>query len=241
MLQDTLRQLSSHRAACKQWSVFVSVAVLVFGALGRLSTANLLWMAAPLVLLGFAEAGYAARETYGEQLLKNGKNNEQLVVLPKESALATSRRTAVSLCSLSVWPFYLALWGVIAASAYNLPRTATSMPALTGATAAHATQPGIPGGPTNYAPSGYPQAMMQRPPNGMPNAGPYMGYPGTAPRTPGPAFPRPVGPTNFNSAPPNRATYGTTSQHLPAQSPVGPPSPQAAPVQSGSPPASPGK
>jgi hypothetical protein len=58
MLHETIHRYSSQRAICKQWSVFLGVAVLLVGALGKVSPANLLWAAAPLLLLGLAEAGY---------------------------------------------------------------------------------------------------------------------------------------------------------------------------------------
>jgi hypothetical protein len=221
MLQDTLRQLSSHRAGCKQWSVLVFVAVLVFGALSRASTPNLLWMAAPLVLLGFAEAGYAAREAYGEQLLKNGKINEQLVVLPEESALATLRRAADALCSLSIWPFYIFLWGLFTVSAFQLPHYAK--PISSALQTANANVVSSDGG-NNNQPT-YPPGVAPRYPNGMPYTGPYPGYPGYVggvPRSPGANFPRPVTPgPNFAARPatPQLKTLPPVVPNSPAQVP----------------------
>jgi ABC-type transport system involved in cytochrome c biogenesis permease component len=112
MLLEIQRQLSSQRAACKLFSTFIAVAILLAGAFGRLDTPSLLWVSAPIVVLGLAEAGYAAMErTYLEQA-KRGTTDD----LPDGQQLPpTSVGLGGFLSALgtfSVWPFYLLLWGI---------------------------------------------------------------------------------------------------------------------------------
>jgi hypothetical protein len=129
MLPDIIHRYSAQRANCKQWSVFLAVAILLVGALGKLSAANLLWAAAPLLLLGLAEAGYAGQERRCAELLKSRKGNEEVAALLPEGASASILRTAVAAMSLSVGPFYLGLFAIVAAGggAMNSPGRATGI------------------------------------------------------------------------------------------------------------------
>ena len=115
MLPDIIHRYSSQRATCKQWSVLLGVAILLVGALGKVSAANLLWTAAPLLLLGLAEAGYAGQERRCVDILKSRKGNEEVSALLPEAASASILRTAVAAMSVSVWPFYLGLFAIVAA------------------------------------------------------------------------------------------------------------------------------
>jgi len=230
MIQDILRQLSSHRAACKNWSVIVSIAIFVAGALARLNTMTLLWAAAPLVLLAFAEAGYAARQEYLAEQANAGKAADQSKVLPSPPAMAGLRGFASALGSLSIWPFYLALWGVFVAGAFNLPRSAAlgASSAEASATVVGAAQPAVSG--VNNGLPGYPPGVVPRYPNGAPYTGPLPGYPGVAARTPGPGFPRPATPVNFGPRPPVRPAFTPAALPPAAPStPLAPLAPQAAP------------
>src|SRR5258707_682006 len=76
MVQESLQRLGSQSAACKWGSVLLGAAALV-GC--RLGGENLLWLAAPGLLLALADAGYAAQarriaEFAGRAL--NGSNKD---------------------------------------------------------------------------------------------------------------------------------------------------------------------
>lgn len=114
MLVDIVHRYSAHRAACKQCSVALGIAILLVGALGKVAPANLLWAAAPLLLLGLAEAGYAGQERRCLELLKGKKGNEEVVALLPEAANASILRTAVAAMSVSIWPYYLGLFAIVA-------------------------------------------------------------------------------------------------------------------------------
>ena len=186
MLQDTLRQLSCHRAACKLWSIVVSIAVLLAGSFGRLDTAVLLWAAAPLVLLGLSEAGYAARQSYLRQATREVSENASAEP-PPPSTMSTLWHYASAVGSLSIWPFYLALFGLVVAAAFNMP-----VRPVTPLTVSVANLPGnLPGtmsnqpyGPMTTGPM-LPQYFPQRPPNvartPFPPHAPFTPWPGNTP------------------------------------------------------------
>ncbi len=177
MLQDRALQFCSHRMACKQWSVLIAVALLAIGVLGRLNTAAMLCAAAPMLLLAFVDAGYAMREKLESESGEAGNEN----------VLIKIRRFIHSLGSLSVWAFYLALWGIFAVSACHLPRFA--VPVQGALTTAAATPQQTPSNVT-----GYPPGMPLRYPNGAP-------YSGNPPRTTAPGFPRAATPMSFTPRP----------------------------------------
>jgi len=114
MIENNLHRLSSQRAACKQWCVLLGVAILLVGGLGKLSATTLIWAAAPLLLLGFTEAGYAAQQRREEDQLRSRKGNNEGLPLAPESAAVSATRWAVSAVSLSIWPFYLGLFSIVA-------------------------------------------------------------------------------------------------------------------------------
>jgi hypothetical protein len=173
------------------------VAILLAGAFGRLDTPSLLWVSAPIVVLGLAEAGYAAMErTYLEQT-KRGTTAE----LPGSQQLPPPVGLGGFLSALgtfSVWPFYLLLWGIFVAGAINLPRHLPKDQVTTVVPA----PPKIPSA-TNV-PSGmnhFP-AMPQRPQNGPANLpATYPAYPTIPLHTPATGYPRPATPVNFGPRP----------------------------------------
>ena len=114
MYTEPSHRYSFHRAACKQWSVGLGVIILLVGGLAGVNPTKMLWAAGPLLLLGLVEAGYAAQERRYAELLKGKKGNEEISVLPPEAASASVVRTAVAALSLSVWPFYLGLFAMVA-------------------------------------------------------------------------------------------------------------------------------
>lgn len=114
MNSDISNRVSSYRATCKLWSVGLGVVILLIGGLAGVAPVKMLWAAGPLLLLGLVEAGYAAQERRYAELLKAKKGNEEIAVLPPEAASASLVRTAVAALSLSVWPFYLGLFAMVA-------------------------------------------------------------------------------------------------------------------------------
>lgn len=120
MLQDSIHRLCSQRATCKLCGVFLGVAILLAGALGRLGAVNLLWAAAPILLLGLIDAGYAAEQRRCAELLKEQKGEESMPP-PPETAGASILGTVSALLSRSVSPFYLGLLGIVAAGAFLMP------------------------------------------------------------------------------------------------------------------------
>jgi len=196
MLNETIGQLSSHRAACKRWSIFLAVAILIAGGLGKLSTASLLWAASPLLLLALTEAGYAAEQGRCPEFFRHGKGDETLEVLPSESTMVSSRRFGSALVSISIWPFYLALWAVVLAGAFELPRHTMPSPIISAAeTGSAVREPGKPVLPGTNNGSGYPQNPFANQPSGNP---------GMPQRTPGTVLQRPVTPVNYGARPPVR-------------------------------------
>ena len=121
MHPDTLHRYSNYRASCKQWSVALGVGILLVGALGKLDAGSVLFAALPLLLLGLVEAGYAAQERRCLELMKGRKGNDELAGLLPESAPAGIVRTARAAVSVAVWPFYFALYGIVAAGSGALP------------------------------------------------------------------------------------------------------------------------
>jgi hypothetical protein len=116
-----LQRYSLQRAICKQCTVFLAVAILLIGALGRLAAINLLWAAAPLLLLGLAEAGYAAQERRCAELLSRGKGQDESLTLLTAAGEVGFVRTVMAALSFSIWPFYLGLIGIVVAGSRAFP------------------------------------------------------------------------------------------------------------------------
>jgi hypothetical protein len=180
MLPEVLHHPFSRRFACKQWSAIISIAILFVGMLGRFDTAAILWISAPLLLLGLTDAGYATLADQLLESLKAGKGSDESFIYQDQSALIQLRRFAGALCSISVWPFYLTLWGIVVGAAFELPKHYVTL-----ANDAGASRTVLPG---------YPQGVTQRLPNTPFPSGPL--------RTPWPPFMRPGMTPNFGAKPP---------------------------------------
>ncbi|EDY15971.1 hypothetical protein CfE428DRAFT_6490 [Chthoniobacter flavus Ellin428] len=111
MTLETTNRYSAYRAACKQWSAGLGVLILLVAALASLNATKLLWVAAPLLLIGLVEAGYAAQERRCAELLRANKGDAGLA---PEAASASVVRTTFAALSLSIWPFYLGLFALVA-------------------------------------------------------------------------------------------------------------------------------
>jgi hypothetical protein len=88
-------------------------------ASGRVGGEGILWVAAPAVVLGLADAGYAARmRRLGEMAAQyEGSRAPKLSELIQTEAgagfMAETRGLVKGLLSPSVWPYYLSLAGVV--------------------------------------------------------------------------------------------------------------------------------
>ena len=163
MLQNTIQRLYSQRSVCKQSAVFLSIVILLVGAVIGLSRSSLMWAGAPLLLLWLAEAGYAAEQKRCEEWLKGAKGKDDESAFVPEASVGGVVSAA---CSMGVLPFYLVLLGIVAAAAFYMP---VKVPAPQ--TVTIASQPaGFPMQPYRPATTG-PMAPPQRfaaPPNASP-------------------------------------------------------------------------
>jgi len=164
MLFEMIHRLSSQRGHCKSCGVILGIAVLLAGALGGLGKGSLLWIAAPLVLLGLVDAGYAAQQRRCEELLKRPERNEDATAFLPETAGTVIRRFCSAVLSLSVWPFYLSLLGMVVAAAFYMP-VKVSAPSVARA-AVSSPMGNLPGQPYRSNPMNGmpPQYFPQRPP-----------------------------------------------------------------------------
>ena len=195
MLHDLIVQLSFSRTACKLLSILLAVASLISGALGRLSTISLLLAAAPLVMLGLLDAGYAGKaEHFSEQIRSCDGKDGTPVDLRKESTVAAVGRMVRAIGFVSIWPFYLALWGIVAAGTVNLSHLA---PPLSAATVSGTTV--VTGPPVQATPRpSTPPWMVRTPliPKRFPNGTPMNHFSPSNPALPSPpgnpGLPRPA-------------------------------------------------
>jgi hypothetical protein len=139
--KSSYSHLSSHRAACKQWSAGLGVLILLIGGLAGLNPTKMLWAAGPLLLLGLVEAGYAAQERRYAELLKAKKISEETPALLPEPASASVVRTTFAALSLSIWPFYLGLFAIVGIGGEEMAASNKKMLVSNGP-------------PANYAPAG---------------------------------------------------------------------------------------
>jgi hypothetical protein len=175
------------------------VAVLFAGTFGRLDTATLLWISTPIVMLAFAEAGYLAREKDCVEQANQGMGDG-----PVGEAKSLPTRIGLSgffsaLGAFSVWPFYLVLWGIFAASAINIPRQMTKNQVAVTMTPA---SPTILGAPNAASGMNHFPVAAQRPQYGVTNLpATYPAYPAIPLHTPATGYPRPATPVNFGPRP----------------------------------------
>jgi hypothetical protein len=123
MLKELILRYSSRRASFKLAGALAGVAILLVGTIEKVGVGKgYLWMAAPLLLLGFAEAGYAGEQRRCIDLLKKGNGADDLSALVPESAGASVVRFGFAVLSPSIWPFYLVLFGLVAFGGEEIAR-----------------------------------------------------------------------------------------------------------------------
>lgn len=148
MTQDPYPHLSSQRAAFKQTSVVLAVAILLVVALGGLSVKTILWAATPLLLLALADAACLWEQRRLAECSSAEKSGEEKSSpLRAETTGGSVMRILSALSARSIWPFYLGLFALIAAGAGNLPRRDTSPPAsiaIAPSTETRLAQPSMP-------------------------------------------------------------------------------------------------
>lgn len=119
MLHATLQRLAGQSAACKIWGAVLSATALLFAA-GRAGGEPLLWAATPVILLALADAGYVGQSRriaayVARREPKELGNTKDIVhLLVQGSAFPEAFKSLASVLSLSVWPFYLSLAGLVA-------------------------------------------------------------------------------------------------------------------------------
>jgi len=211
MQQDPIHRLSSQCANCKLCGVFLGVAILLAGALGRLGAVNLLWAAAPLLLLGLTDAGYAAEQRRCAKLAQDQNGNESIPG-PPEAAAASILGTVSAILLPSIWPFYLGLLGTVTAGALLMPIKEPPAPVMPAMAASPINNlPGQPYRPMTPLPM-LPRNVPQRPHVGTPFPGevpfhgqsPFPMKPATTPviqRNTSPAIQKPVAPITDNPSP----------------------------------------
>lgn len=163
MLPETIHRLSAQRATCRVSGIVLGVIILLTGMLGRLGGMSLVWPASPLLLLLFVDAGYAARQRRCVELFKERQGSEGISVHLPESAAASIPGMMAAVFSLSIWPFYLCLLGMVTAGAFLMPIKEippSNGPAMTGGSTANG-----PGQPYRQATDGPipSQSIPQRP------------------------------------------------------------------------------
>jgi hypothetical protein len=115
MLKDLILRYTSRRSTFKLAAVLAGVAILLVGTIEKVGVGQgFLWMAAPLLLLGLAEAGCAAEQRRCLELLKKGDAAAEIAALVPESAGASVVRFAFAVLSPSIWPYYLTLFALVA-------------------------------------------------------------------------------------------------------------------------------
>ena len=128
-LQTLLQRCANQRLAFKCAALLLAIALLLLAGLGKLNAPMLLITNAPLLLVALMDAAVSAQErrcfTLLAKLAENGNSNKLSAAelawpLAPEDAGTSAQRTVLAFLSLSVWPFYLALGGIVAAGAASI-------------------------------------------------------------------------------------------------------------------------
>lgn len=115
MLKDWILRSSPRRYICKVASVITGIAILALPAIEKLTAfATVLWIASPLLLFWLMDAGMAAEQRRCIELLKKDPTEEDPSVLLWGDGDASIVWFFRGLISLSIWPFYLVLFGLVA-------------------------------------------------------------------------------------------------------------------------------
>ena len=115
MLKDLILRYTSRRATFKLAAVLAGMAILLIGATEKVGIGKgFCWMGAPLLLLGLVEAGYAAEQRRCVELWKKNGEGDDVAALSSEPVGASVVRFVFAVLSLSIWPFYLAVFALVA-------------------------------------------------------------------------------------------------------------------------------
>ncbi len=211
-MQTILREAFSRRMICKLCTIFLTIGLLLTGALSGLEKIQLLWIGAPILFLWFIDTAYTAEYRQCIESLKGSITAENLSVV-SESPVKTVGRFGEALISLSIWPFYLPLVGIFVSAAFWMPVKAIT-PAVTAVNLV-GNSPGQPYRPIPNNPMYQPS--MQHP---QPGLLPFAARPSMTPayqrngpggltpmatpltRTVNPNYPKPLSPAPI-TAPPN--------------------------------------
>jgi hypothetical protein len=124
MLKDWILRSSSQKYICKVVSIVGGVVVLAVSTVDKLTAfATVLWTVAPLLLLSLMDAGLSAEMRRCADLLKKNPTKDDPSVILWEGGDAGLFRFFRELISLSIWPFYLILFGLIVFGAEEITKS----------------------------------------------------------------------------------------------------------------------
>lgn len=114
LVNSAMQRLAGQSSACKLCGAALGAVVLLFAA-GRSGGESLLWATAPVGLLALADAGYVAAR---RRLVKSGAGSADsarnvLQCQAVDGGFEEVGNLLAGFFSLSVWPFYLALGGLV--------------------------------------------------------------------------------------------------------------------------------
>lgn len=118
MLKEIIVQSSFRRLNCKIAAAVAGLALLLTASVGKAVVgADFAWAAAPLLLMGLAEAGLLALQSRCIELIKVKASDDEAALIVERGQTSVIRYI-VSALSLSIWPYYLGLF-VLAAMGGN--------------------------------------------------------------------------------------------------------------------------
>jgi len=212
ILYAILQRLAGQSAVCKIWGIVLSATALLFAA-GRAGGEPLLWAAAPVILLALADAGYVGQSrriaayVARREPKELGNTKDVVHLLVEGSTFPEAFKSLASVLSLSVWPFYLSLAGLVAGLGMTVlvPRNKPTpvLPTFPQATPAYTQQN-----------SPFPNPRPANTP--VTPARPFPGPSSTNPPLTTPAFPSPPKPiTGANTRPASVRPQPTGNKQLP--------------------------
>lgn len=200
MLENLILGYSSRRGVFKVVAVLAAMAILGLGVVQKVAEVKcFLWLATPILLLGFAEAGLVAEQRRCWELLKK---HGDVSVPPAEGVGACLLRYGFAVISFSIWPFYLTLFGLIWLGSGEIAKA--NREAKQEEAAASASASTTPALPPYYQPG-----RMPLPPNRPANGSMPLNQQQPAQRFTPPAFPTPP-----------RVTVPNRPPVTPAKSPI---------------------
>jgi len=121
ILQGVINRMASNSAGCKTWCITIVSAIVVI--IADKSNPVYVWVSlVPVLLFLFLDSYYLGleqrhRDSYNTFIKKlhsgNAEINDVFIVNPGGGFFLTLRSTSKAASSLSVWPFYILLLGML--------------------------------------------------------------------------------------------------------------------------------